>query len=827
MNSEGVQRLSLAGDFRVGDWLVEPSLDRLSRNGTVLHLRPQLTDMLVLLARNAGRTVRKDEILAEVWGGQFVAESGMTRCIAEIRQALGDDAHDPKILQTITKRGYRLVAEVAFLDTLAPPPEPPTVPVSAEPAAAVLHADPSGARVAGQEVDAFQLPGDRQAPDRPMAGLAVAPARLGWHLPRAATRTLLSAVGVAPLVVLVWGAAGGYRAPVLSGRESVLLADVVNTTGDSAFDQTLRLALAVHLGQAPFLHILPASQSRAGLAMMGRSPDQAVTGAVALELCRREGAAVLLSGSVAKVGSHYAVGLEAIACASGESVARELVEVGSKDAVLGALGTAAKRLRGSLGESRESLSRYDVPIVQATTPSLEALKSLSHGDMARDRSRPDEALMFYRRATELDPSFAAAWARRGAAAQNLAWSVGNSGLAMSEEAKRCFGKAYELRDRVSEPERLYILGHYYRFVAGDPDKTVDTYEAWKKTYPGSLVPLTNLASFNIDVFGRYDAALPDALQAVALAPSSSIAHGTLVLSYLGMNRVAEARQAMRAAASQGAQALTWHRQAFDLAVLGNDRAAMEEEIRFAAGNPTIASVMSEGRALAAASAGRLREARRLWSEAMRGADPLTEAAMLLQLAEAEALLGDARAARRAADSALALDGSGAAVLSAAGIFALAGDAAGARRLLNQAARQSVGDPLATTVWQATIRAMVEAGAGRPELARQVLDPVRRFERGAVFGMVPLGTRAWIEEASGRPAEAAAAYRDILSLRAVLPTSPWMTFARLRLARALRDSGDAAASRAAYDAVIEWMKEADQDAPVLVLARRERAALPNS
>ncbi|MCX6552382.1 MAG: winged helix-turn-helix domain-containing protein, partial [Acidobacteria bacterium] len=436
MHSGESKAAGFSADFCIGAWLVEPSLDRVSQNGTVLRLRPQLVDLLVVLAQHAGRTVSKETILASVWAGQHVAESGMTRCIAEIRQALGDDAHEPTMIQTIPKRGYRLVAPVVFLEASPAPgaggdTAPP--PVSTEPI------DPArGSDVPGQ-------------------GPLRVPLRIRW--------TVGSILGGAALLAVTLGAIGWSRVPVLSARDTVLLADVTNTTGDPSFDGTLKLALAVHLGQAPFLHILSDDHVRTALTLTGRPASQAVAGPVALEVCRREGAAVLLAGSIARMGSHYAVGLEAIACNSGDSIAREFLDVESKEGVLTGLETAAARLRRKLGESRASLSRYDVPIVRATTPSLEALRALSLGDLNRDHARLGDALAFYRRATELDPEFALAWARRGAAAGNLG---------LPEEATPAFRKAYDLRDRVSEAERFYILGHYYRFVADDPDKAVET-----------------------------------------------------------------------------------------------------------------------------------------------------------------------------------------------------------------------------------------------------------------------------------------------------------------------------------------------------------------
>jgi DNA-binding winged helix-turn-helix (wHTH) protein len=367
MPAEQRQRVEFAADFRVGEWLVEPSLDRLSRKGTILHLRPQLIDLLVVLAQQAGRTVSKEVILAKVWESQHVAESGLTRCIAEIRQALGDDARVPTMIQTIPKRGYRLVAPVTAMasGTQCEPTEI-VPPFSMKTVSPVTNPEPL-AVPAGSELATDTV----AAPPQP------------FRLPRRLGVTMGSILGASLVLALSWGAGGWTRVPVLSGRDTVLLADVTNTTGDSSFDGTLRLALAVQLGQAPFLRILPDDHMRTALTLTGRPASQPVVGPVALEVCRREGAAVLLAGSIARMGSHYAVGIETVACRTGDSIDREMLDVNGKEQVLTELGTAAARLRRKLGESRSSLRQYDVPIVRATTPSLDALQALSAGDVNR------------------------------------------------------------------------------------------------------------------------------------------------------------------------------------------------------------------------------------------------------------------------------------------------------------------------------------------------------------------------------------------------------------------------------------------------------------
>ncbi|MCX6551863.1 MAG: hypothetical protein NTY02_12850, partial [Acidobacteria bacterium] len=319
-----------------------------------------------------------------------------------------------------------------------------------------------------------------------------------------------------------------------------------------------------------------------------------------------------------------------------------------------------------------------------------------------------------------------------------------------------------------------------------------------------------------------------AREAVRLAPYSSVAMRMLVTAYLGTNRVAEARQALRDAASRGVGDVVWHGLAFQVAFADGDAAAMLEQARWSPPNPLDAITMIQYRAQAAASSGRLREARPLWSEAARmaaqGAAPTRQAAIRMREAEMEALLGDARAAQRTADAALALDARPGTMLAAAVVFALAGDAARAGSLIDDAVRRTEPGICAKPVWLPVARALVEAASGQYVRARDTIGQVARFERGRDFGLAPLGARALIEIAAGRPREAAEIFQELLRLRLVAPTSPWVPFARLGLARALRAAGDIRGSRAAYDADLESMNSAEPDTPLLVAARQERAAL---
>ncbi len=780
--------------FTVGDWLIDPRACQASRGETVEKLRPQLTDLLVCLAKRPGKIVLKSEILADVWPGQFIADSGLSRCIAELRQILGDDAQQPHYIETIPKRGYRLIAPIGWIEEL--PPSSPPVPQSApEP---VVTAPP-------------------EPPAEPAAELPPSPAPPVEPSPARRTRAWIGG----GLAVLLAGLAGvvflATRSParVLTGRDTVLLADVRNATPDRVFGDALRLALAVNLEQAPFLRILPQDAVRAALARAGHSADEPVVGPLALEICRREGAAVLLAGSIASLGSRYAVGIEAIACETGESVGHALEEAPNRERVLPALEQAATRIRRRLGESRESIRLHGVPLVQATTPSLEALKALTLGDVHRNAGRHEEALPYYRQATELDPEFALAWGRRGVTARNMG---------LREEAIPAIRRAFELAGRVSQPERFFIEGLYYRLVEGDPQKALDSHRAWRATYPGSPIPANAIASTLSDDMGEYEAAIGEARDAIRLGPNNGLPYNNLTQALVATGQFAEARKIVAEASRRGIDDWTMHLLLWLAADAEGDQATMEREYQWATRPPSVPTVWLLLRAQALAGRGRLAEARLAWSEALVEAGKAGGDVDAVQAdrAEAEALVGDRAAARTAAEAAVSANAGPLNLARAALATALVGDASRARAILDRANRAAGTDPAPLKVLVPTVEALIASTEGKGDQALRLLLPVARYEKGSAFGLAPLGVRGRVSAAASRPSDAADAFGELVRLRAVAFT-PWVPVARVGQARAFRDAGDAERSLAAYDAFLESWKDADP-LPLLKAAQQERKAL---
>src|SRR5690349_9966456 len=377
-------------------------------------------------------------------------------------------------------------------------------------------------------------------------------------------------------ILLIAGTAAGFyfyynRAKPLTDKDTVLITDFVNTTGEPVFDGTLKQALAVHLGQTPFLNIFPEDRVRETLRFMGRSPDERITRDIGREICQRQGLRALLTGSIATVGSHYVITLEAVNPRSGDPFATELIEAESKEKVLSSLSTAAWNLRKKLGESLSMMQKYDVSIEQATTSSLEALKAFSMGNDERAKGNAKASLTFYQRAVELDPNFAMAYAR-------IAVQYGNQD--QMESAKPYAEKAYELRDRVSERERLYITEKYYTYITGELDKTIETLQTWAKLYPNDFIPHNNL-SLSYKLMGRYDDAMKEGLEAVRLGPNNFNAHDNLVQSYLGLGRIDEAEQAAKELERINPDSLGTHLTKHLFAFLRRDEAAMDRELDWA------------------------------------------------------------------------------------------------------------------------------------------------------------------------------------------------------------------------------------------------------
>lgn len=621
---------------------------------------------------------------------------------------------------------------------------------------------------------------------------------------------------IAALFVVLVGAAVFFyynRAQALTDKDTVLLADFANSTGEAVFDGTLKQALAVQLGQSPFLNIFPDDRVREALRFMGRSPDDRVTRDIAREICQRQGIKALLAGSISSLGTHYVVTLEALNAHSGESIAREQAEADSKEQVLSSLGKAALALREKLGESLSSIKKHDVPIEQATTSSLEALKAYAMGNEERLKGNSDEAVKFYKRAIELDSNFATAYAR-------IAVFHGNRGEL--EEAQPYAQKAFDLRDRVSERERFYITEKYCAYVLGDLDKTVETLQTWARLYPNDFIPHNNLA-LNFMYFGRYEEALKEALEAVRLSPSATSARENLIGCFIALDRFDEAGEALDKLRALYPDSATVHFTNHELAFIRGDQAAMEREVQWAQGN-SFEGEATETRGSAAAASGQLKKAEELRRRALdlfKSQDRIDNAAQtLIGLAFRQAAFGKCPEAKANTATALGLHKGRITITGAATVYAECGDATRSLALLDEALKLYPKDTPTVQMIAPYIRAQVERLRGNSAQALELLESVRRYDLGLIGGVANNHLRGQLYLDQRRGPEAAAEFQKIIDHRGVDPMSGIRPLAHLGLARAAAMSGDIPKSRTSYQNFFAMWKDADADLPVLIQAKKE-------
>lgn len=603
------------------------------------------------------------------------------------------------------------------------------------------------------------------------------------------------------------------RAQALTDKDTVLLADFVNTTGEPVFDGTLKQALAVQLGQSPFLNIFPEDRVREALRFMGRQPDDRLTRDVAREICERQGIKAMLIGSIASLGSHYVVTLEAMNAHTGDSIAREQGEAGSKEQVLTTLGSVASRLREKLGESLGSIKKFDAPIEQATTSSLEALKAFSQGDDLRRNGDEREAVAFYKRATEIDPNFALAYAR-------IAVISNNRG--QTEVAREYSQKAFDLRDRVSEHEKFYISEKYHTYVTGNREEAVAVLRAWEQTYPNDYIPHNNLA-VNYTFSGQYEEALKESQEAVRLSPNNATAQGNVVDGFMKLNRFDEAKQMLEQTLGQNRDRDVYHAFSYHLAFIANDQATMKRDLDWFASKQTQTDYFDIQAGVAAffGQASKSSEFSRRVNELFVSQDRKENASQSeANVASREAVFGRCRQAKEEAASSLALSRGIIGLQIAAVALALCNEQGQVQSLIDESVKRFPKDTLSNNVMLPMIRGVLENSRGNSAQALQLLQPVAPVELGAVTGFWFNYIRGQIYLRQGSGKEAAADFQKILDHRGVEPLSPLYPLAHLGLARAAALNGDTARSRQEYQDFFALWKDADADLPILVQAKKE-------
>src|SRR5580692_5477915 len=767
---------------------------------------PKPYDMLRYLVENPGRLVTQDELLEKLWPETYVNPELIRKYILDIRKILGDRPDKPKFIETVTKRGYRFIAPVID-ESATPPPE-----LGTQKQRLKRDSDSGHTTVAVAETGlkpAAKLTGPR------------------W-IAIAAVVVVAVALGVGAWLYFA------RRGQALTEKDTIVLGDFTNTTGDAIFDDTLKTALSVSLRQSPFLNLLSDSEVTKTLQEMTRPADTKLTPEVARELCQRAGSKAYLAGTIGSLGSQYVLGLKAVNCRSGDTLAEEQVTAASKEKVLDTLGQAASKLRGELGESLATVQRLDVPLAEATTPSLEALKAYSLGAKATDEKGPVAALPYDQHAIQLDPNFAMGYR-----------SIGDDYFSLGElaRASEYFTKAFQLREHASEREKLGIAAEYYHVVTGELDKAAQTYQEAIESYPRSVGVYGNLGLV-YGAQGQYEKAAEVTRQALRLAPGRSYLYGNRANYALALQRFDEARQSIHDAQARKLDDLVLHNALYALAFLGADSAAMAEQQQWFAGK----AEENSGLALASdteAYGGHLGKARELTKRAVDSAiraDNKENGAIFQAIAaQREAAFGNPAEARQSAPEALKLAPASQGVeVEAALAFAMAGDAARAESLAQDLGKRFPLDTQIRSLWLPAIQAQLALDKKNPTAALNTLQAASAIELGQIqfvaniSCLYPTYVRGEAYLAAGQGSPAAAEFQKILDFRGIVWY--WWTggLAHLGMARAnaleSRTSqgadGDAARVRAlaAYKDFLTLWKDADPDVPILKEAKAEYTKL---
>src|SRR5262245_13699484 len=762
--------------YEFGPFRLDLAERLLLRDGEIVPLTPKAFELLLELVEHHGRLLGKDEIIKAIWSDTFVEEGNLSWYVSQLRKALGDGENGLHYIETMPKRGYRFVAEVRHIKSAPVEEEPPIAMPVAEPLLRTMP--PAASERFGQ-----------------------------WR------RLALALAGSGIIIIAIVAWFYFNRSPILTSQDIILLADFENRTGDAIFDGMLKQGLAIQLRQSPFLNLFPEPLAQQTLREMTRPPDARVTAEAAREICQRHNLKALITGSIAPLGSHYVITLEAINGQTSESLALVQVEAENREQTLKALSQSATQLRGKLGESLGTIQRFDMPLKQATTSKLEAFKAWSLGIERSYSGDMVEAIRFYKRAVEIDPDFALAYN----VLSTVHWSTGRPGMA-AEYVK----KAYQFRDQVSEFEKLRITNFYYAFATGDLNKRIEVLMLLKGSYPRDPGAPTDLA-LTYNMIGKYDQAVAQAREAIRLSPNFAPAYKALGWALLPLNSFAEARDALTQALQQNLDTPDFHAILYQLAFTEGDTAAMRQQIDWARGrlNEYIAFDWQTG---AAAFAGQWRKAQdfsRLAIEMTAHGDTYEVAALYAtEQALRSVVFRDCRQASADAVKGLALARGRASLPRAALVFALCGQVSQAKTLSDEISRRYPEDTVIHSLWLPTIRAAIDLQRGDAMWAIEQLKATSRYEAAAEFWPQHLRGQAYLK--LGRGAEAAAEFQKILDHRGYAPLSPLYPLAHLGLARAAALSGDRAKSQKAWEDFFAAWKDADADLPILREAGKERS-----
>jgi DNA-binding winged helix-turn-helix (wHTH) protein/tetratricopeptide (TPR) repeat protein len=773
---------SSAGVFQFGPFRVNPESGELLKNGERVRLQDQPFRLLVILLENAGQVVTREELRNRIWPDNTYVDfdSSLRVAVRKLREALGDDADSPVYVETFPKRGYR------FLFPVTRPVGVQETLIDAETIPAVVQAE--GAK-AGANSSTWV-----------------------WIL-------------VAVLVIGAVTSATFIHGPrKFAGSDTAVLADFANSTGDPVFDGTLRQGLEVQLEQSPYLSLVSEERIQRTLQLMGQAPGVRLTPALARDVCERTAAAAVLEGSIAGLGSQYVLGLRARDCRTGEVLDEEQARAGKKEEVLGALDRIANRFRTRVGESLAMVEKHNTPLVEATTPSLEALKAYSMGMKINAAQGEAAAVPLFKRAVERDPQFALAHAALGV----MYGTLGETELATEETSR-----AYALRERASDNEKFFITGYYEGRTTGNQEKAQQTCKEWAETYPHDISPHTFLAGFVYPVLGEFNRAVGESEKIVQMNPAHAFGYVSLASNDLGLNRVADAEKATAMAAAHGIDVPLLGVMRYDIGFLKGDKAAMDREEAAALEKPETEEWISQNKAFALAYSGRLKDslkASRRASELAAQGSTLQDDVALFEAAPAlwEGFFGLSSAAKQSAHVARESSNGREVEYGAALALALAGDSGESEKLADDLAKRFPEDTSVQFSYLPTVRGVLALNHGDAPRAIEALQHAVPYELGTprsclqgFYGaLYPVYVRGEAYLAERKGAEAAVEFQKILDHRGTVVSDPIGALAKLQLARAYALMGDKTKAKASYAGFLDLWKRADPGIPVLKQAQKE-------
>ena len=799
---------------RFGLFEVDLQQGELRRSGLRQKLGPQPFQVLQILLERKGEIVTRDELRERLWPADtFVDyELALKKCVNRIREALGDSADNPRFIETVPRRGYRFIAPVEQLSGLSAA-APSNGPRESGASAVTLVPDPDFSVVLPRE-------------HRTRGGIAITAA--GASAPAASREPsrkrraflVLAAIFLAAISVVAF--LRFHPVQALTEKDTIVLADFSNSTGDPVFDETLRQALAVQLGQSPFLNILSDTRERDILLLMRRASDARVDLDTAREICQRTGSTAVLSGSIARLGNQYVLGLNALNCQSGDVLARQQVQAAGKEQVLAAMDDAGRKLRIQLGESLSSLQKFGTPVEQATTSSFEALEAFSRGQEIGMNQGPSEAIPLFQRAIELDPKFAMAYGILGAAY----FRAGKDDLGLEN-----IQKAYQLRDRASEREKFRIAAYYSAFVTGDLEKMRENCEQWVVAYPRDWEARDYLGGVLVDL-GQYESSAKESSESVRLNPDSLLDRSHLVFTYLALGGLDEVEITLRDGEKREGDYPAFHFERYRLAFLRADEEGMEQQAVWAAGKPEVEDQLLGLEADTAAYSGRLARARELSDRAVASAQRAGEKEKVAHYeadaALREALIGNSAEARRRAAVALSISSRRQLQCEAAMALSFGADVVRAQALAGDLARRFPEDTLVQSVRVPTIYAQLALDRKDASRAIRLLQSVAPYELAAPLleptSLHSVYVRGDAYLAALKSTEAAAEFQKILAHRGAVLNSPIGALAHLQIGRAYAMQGDTAKARPEYQDFLALWKDADPDIPILKQAKAEYAKL---